>query len=131
MHDLPTADDLLAAVASFLREQALPQLQGHAAFHARVAANVVDSVRRQLQLQSHSEARELQRLRELLDATGSVAELNELLCRRIRSGELTLRHPGLKEHLWASTLDKLAVDQPGYSTYQRALARRAQAAESD
>ena len=27
--------------------------------------------------------------------------------------------PALRAHLWASTLAKLAVDQPGYETYRR------------
>ena len=33
-----------------------------------------------------------------------------------RSG---LHTPGLAEHLWQTTLDKLAVDQPGYDSYRR------------
>ena len=127
---MPSADELLAAVAAFLREQALPQLQAQTAFHARVAANVIDNVRRELQLGPEAAARDRQRLIELLDATGSSAELEDMLCRRIRNGELTLHSPGLKEHLWASTLDKLAVDQPGYSTYRRMLARRGEAGKA-
>ena len=27
--------------------------------------------------------------------------------------------PGLLPHLWQTTLDKLAVDQPGYDSYRR------------
>ena len=50
MHDTPAPADLLDAVARYLREQAAPQLQGQAAFHARVAANALDIVRRQLAL---------------------------------------------------------------------------------
>ena len=40
MQDQPSAIEILAAVADFLRQHAMPQLQGHTAFHARVAANV-------------------------------------------------------------------------------------------
>ena len=29
--------------------------------------------------------------------------------------------PGLADHLWATTMEKLAVDQPQYVPYQRAL----------
>jgi hypothetical protein len=50
--------------------------------------------------------------------------LNRELARRIRDGELTLESPGLAEHLWATTLAKLAVDQPTYSGYRAALAER-------
>ena len=119
MQDTPTPDQLLVAVAAFLREQAMPQLQGQASFHARVAANALDIVRRQLALAPAAEAAEAQRLRELLQADGSQAELNALLCARIASGELGLHTPALVEHLWRVTLDKLAVDQPGYASYRR------------
>lgn len=125
MHQRPDPRDLLAAVALFLREQAIPQLAGHAAYHARVAANMVDIVRRQLELAPAAEARELQRLRALLRQDGSLAELNALLCERIADGAIGLDTPGLAQHLWQTTLDKLAVDQPGYASYRRALAAEA------
>ncbi len=65
------------------------------------------------------EAEALQRLRDLLQADGSLDELNALLCRRIAAGELGLHTPALLRHLWRVTLDKLAVDQPGYDSYRR------------
>jgi hypothetical protein len=119
MQDVPTPDELLAAVADFLRAQAMPQLSGQAAFHARVAANALDIVRRQLALAPAAEAEELRRLRDLLQADGSLAELNALLCARIAAGEFGPHTPGLVQHLWRVTLDKLAVDQPGYESYRR------------
>ncbi len=121
MHQRPDMQDLLAAVALFLREQAMPQLPGHAAYHARVAANMVDIVRRQLQLAPAADAQEQQRLRVLLQSEGSLAELNGRLCERLADGRIGLDAPGLAEHLWQTTLDKLAVDQPGYESYRRAL----------
>jgi hypothetical protein len=119
MQDTPSPDDLLAAVAGYLREQAIPQLQGQAAFHARVAANAIDIVRRQLLLAPAAEAAEAERLRALLGTQGNLAELNGLLCQRIANGEMDLSTPGLVPHLWRVTLDKLAVDQPGYESYRR------------
>lgn len=125
MHQRPDPQDLLAAVALFLREQALPQLPAHAAYHARVAANMVDIVRRQLELAPAADAAELQRLRTLLQRDGSLAELNALLCGRIADGAIGLHTPGLATHLWQSTLDKLAVDQPTYESFRRARADEA------
>jgi hypothetical protein len=119
MHERPDPQDLLTAVADFLREQALPQLPPHAAYHARVAANALDIVRRQLDLAPAADADELRRLRTLLQCDGSLAELNGLLCQRIAAGGLGFHTPGLLDHLWRSTLDKLAVDQPGYASYRR------------
>ena len=122
MHDQPDPDDLLRAVADFLREQAMPHLQGQAAFHARVAANLLEVVRRQIAQAPQADALERAGLQALLQADGSVAELNRLLCARIASGELDPTSPKLVEHLWQVTLAKLAVDQPGYHTYRRAVA---------
>lgn len=121
MQDLPAPDDLLAAVAEFLREQALPQLDGRSAFHARVAANVVDVVRRQLALAPQSDAAELRSLRALLGCDGSLEALNRELCRRIASGQLGVHTPALLDHLWQVTRAKLAVDQPRYATFARTL----------
>jgi hypothetical protein len=119
MQDTPHPDDLLAAVAGYLRDKAFPQLQGQAAFHARVAANALDIVRRQLALAPEAEAAEAERLRALLGAEGSLEQLNRSLCQRIASGAMGLHTPGLAEHLWRVTQDKLAVDQPGYESYRR------------
>ena len=107
--------ELVEAVRSFLETRAMPELHGHTAFHARVAANALAIVVRELDHASQSDAAELARLRALLDRDGSLRDLNGELCRRIRSGELTLATPGLAEHLEQSARDKIAIDQPSYS----------------
>ena len=50
---------------------------------------------------------------------GSLIDLNRALCDRIAKGEVDLQTPGLTEHLWQTTMDKLAVDQPNYASYKR------------
>lgn len=124
MHDQPSAAELVAAVREFLEKHAMPALEGHAAFHARVAANTLGIVERQLALGPAQADAERSRLCDLLGVEGSLDELNRELCRRIRDGRLTLETPGLSEHLRETTLAKLAVDQPRYSGYRRALERR-------
>lgn len=119
MQDPPTVAELLEATAAFLREVAVPQLSGHAAFHARVAANALDIVKRELELRPTSERAEHARLRELLHTDGSLEELNSLLSNRLAAGEISLQTPGLAEHLWATTLAKVAIDQPTYASYRR------------
>ncbi|HEY7639181.1 MAG TPA: DUF6285 domain-containing protein [Steroidobacteraceae bacterium] len=123
MQDPPTVAELLEATASFLREVAVPQLAGHAAFHARVAANALDVVKRELELRPAAERDEHARLNSLLHADGSLEELNALLSRRIAAGELSLQTPGLATHLWATTLAKVAVDQPTYASYRREIGK--------
>ncbi|MBH5399489.1 hypothetical protein HZZ13_17110 [Bradyrhizobium sp. CNPSo 4010] len=123
MQDEPTPIELTKAVADFLRNDITPLISGHQAFKLRVAINILDLVTRQLTQEAGSEAREVERLRGLLGIDGSVTELNRALAERIAKGELDLATPGLAEHLWATTMDKLAVDQPNYASYRRELGR--------
>lgn len=119
MQDPPTVAELLEATAAFLREIAVPKLSGHASFHARVAANALDIVKRELELRPAAERDEHARLRALLHTDGSLDELNSLLSRRIATGDVGLQTPGIVEHLWATTLAKVAIDQPTYASYRR------------
>src|SRR5262245_45490784 len=121
MHDRPSAAQLVAAVRDFLEKVAQPELRGHSAFHARVAANALAIVERELALGAEQDAAERERLRALLGRDGALEAQNRELCRAIRSGEITVDTTGLLEHLRATTLAKLAVDQPSYSGYRRAL----------
>ena len=123
MQDEPTPIELTGAVADFLRNDITPLMLGHNAFKLRVAINILDLVTRQLTLEEGSDAKELGRLTSLLGMTGSVTELNRVLAERIAKGEIDLRTSGLAEHLWQTTMDKLAVDQPNYASYKRELAR--------
>jgi len=118
MQDEPTPIELIHAVADFLRADIVPQITGHAAFNLRVSLNALELVARQLTLQAGSDAAELQRLSALLGPHGSLAELNRVLAERIAQGEVDLQTPGLQDHLWQTTLDKLAVDQPNYAAYK-------------
>jgi hypothetical protein len=126
MQDRPAAEQLLEAVASFLRDRVVPATQGPLAFHARVAANALDIARRELTLAPAAELREREALSALLraDPHSGLSQLNRMLCERIARDELDLQTPGLSDALWRITLDKLAIDQPGYETYQRSLDRR-------
>ena len=119
MQDEPTPPEMLTAVAALLRETVMPQLSGHTAFLVRVAANALDLVRRQVELEPAADAAELDRLRRLLARNGELLELNQALCAAIEAGDMGLATPGLAEHLWATTLEKLAIDQPSYAPYRR------------
>ena len=121
MQDEPTPEELTKAVADFLRNDIAPVLSGHNAFKLRVAVNALDLVTRQLRLEEGSDAAEAARLSQLLGQQGSLAELNRALADRISMGEADLQTPGLSEHLWQTTMDKLAVDQPNYGSYKREL----------
>jgi hypothetical protein len=121
MQDEPTPEELIKAVADFLRSDIAPGISGHNAFKLRVSINALDLVSRQLTLEQDSDAAEVSRLSQLLSVQGSLTELNRTLADRIAKGELDLQTPGLAEHLWQTTMDKLAVDQPNYASYKREL----------
>jgi len=121
MREQPTAIELIDAVTEFLRTETTPATTGRIAFHTRVAANVLDIVRRELTLGAAADHAELTRLRALLGHDGDLEDLNAELCDAIANGGIDLSDPALVEHLWAKTLDTLAVDQPNYGTYRRAL----------
>ena len=121
MQDEPTPIELTKAVADFLRNEITPMISGHNAFKLRVAVNVLDLVTRQLTLQQGSDIAEAARLTQLLGAEGSLIELNRMLADKIAKGKVNLQVCGLAEHLWQTTMDKLAVDQPNYASYRREL----------
>jgi hypothetical protein len=121
MQDEPTPEELTKAVADFLRNDIAPQISGHDAFKLRVAINMLDLVTRQLKLEQGGDAAELARLSKLLGKEGALGELNRTLADQIARGKVDLQTPGLAEHLWQTTMDKLAVDQPNYASYKREL----------
>ena len=123
MQDEPTPTELTEAVANFLRNDIAPLISGHDAFKLRVAINILDLVTRQLTLQAGSDAAEAARLQRLLGVDGSLLQLNRALAEKIASGAMDLQTPGLTEHLWQTTMAKLAVDQPTYAAYRREQGR--------
>ncbi len=97
MHDRPTVDELLRAVELLLDEQLVPSLEGARKYNARVAANVVRIVRRELALgekQLDAEWRGLdvllgpmQRPPSLEVTRAALRTRNEALAERIRVGD--------------------------------------------
>lgn len=115
--DQPSAHELVTAVREFIEKHAMPELQGRTAFHARVAANALAIVARELERSGAAAAEERERLRVLLGREGALDAQNRELCRRIRAGTISAEAPELAAHLIATTLAKVAVDQPTYSGY--------------
>jgi hypothetical protein len=124
MQDEPTPTELIKAVADFLRNDIAPMISGHTAFKLRVSINALDLLARQLTLEEGGDAAEAARLSRLLGIQGSLSELNRILADRIANGEIDLQTPGLADHLWQTTMDKLAVDQPNYASYRREMGNK-------
>lgn len=123
MHNQPSQAELIAAVKHFIDETAKPQLQGHAAFHARVASNVLATLLRDLEARTTNDADELARLQTLLSAPDEtdLGALNQALCDAIQARDLTAETPALLAHLKATAIAQVQVDQPKYSGLRTAL----------
>jgi hypothetical protein len=120
MMDQPSVLELVDVVRAFIEQRAMPELKGHTAFHARVAANALGIVSRELKLGPAAAVEEQERLAALLDHPGPLEELNRELCRQIREGTIGLETEGLKKHLDLTTRDKVVIDQPTYSGLRQA-----------
>ncbi len=107
-HDMPTAEQLVESVREWLEGDVLAGTTGRLRFHARVAANVLAMVERELRLGSSQAAAHSVRLGQL----GSSDDAD--LARRIREGELDDRLPEVRALVWADVRDKLAVANPKY-----------------
>lgn len=107
-HDRPTAAELVEAVGEWIRRSQIDGEIEPNAFHARVAANMLRIVERELALgPEHAEAHRA-RLAQL-----GVADDRELAA-AIRSGTLDDRADEVRALVWASVRDKLAVANPRY-----------------
>jgi hypothetical protein len=104
-HDVPTAAELVEAVREWIERDASSGAPV-SAFHARVAANVLAIVERELQLGDEHDRRHAERL-----ATLGVADDRELAT-GIRSGRFDHRFIEVRDLVWDSVRDKLAVANP-------------------
>lgn len=117
MQDTPEPQEILETVSALLRAEILPKLDGRDRYAVRVAANALDLVRRELQLAGSSDENEFARLRSIVGADGSLDTLNAQLCGMIESRSIALDDPALIDHLWQTTFEKMAVDQPHYKRF--------------
>jgi hypothetical protein len=109
----PKPEELTQAVARWI-EEIRPGLDPRNQFLARVAANALAAVTRELTLGPQAEAAAVERLEELLGHGGTYRGLTWELCEKLRAGEMDAQTPGLLAALRANVLDQLAIDQPSY-----------------
>ena len=91
-HGIPTTAELAAAVREFLLEEVMPATDGRLQFHARVAANVLAQIERELELGP-------------LDTTADAE-----LCAAIRDGSLSFEEA--LHRVRAGVVAKLRISNP-------------------
>lgn len=106
LHGRPTAAELVAAVAEFLEADVRESTTGQVNFHARVAANVLRIVERELLDDTAG------------DVTNALAEAGfddeAQLAAAIRAGNLNGRSDQVKSALRALVRHRLSIAHPGY-----------------
>jgi hypothetical protein len=124
VQDRPTIEELVDAVRGFLEKDAIPALDGTAKFHARVAANVLAIVGRELALEPAHLTAEWRRLDALLGSEAmpagspalraAVRARTERLCERIRAGDADdgAWRQAVLGHVRATVREKLEIANP-------------------
>jgi hypothetical protein len=101
----------------------MTETEGRTNFMARVAANSVSIVVRELELGPQANVLELDRLQSLLGNPDnqSILDLRWQLCRELNAGSIPLESEELQRHLRFTVANQVAIDQPKYSGLQTAL----------
>ncbi|MBL6690600.1 MAG: phosphotransferase family protein [Pseudomonadales bacterium] len=119
--DIPTTEELLTSVRDFLREDVMAATEGRANFLSRVASNSLDIVLRELSLGPTHQAWELDRLQVLFQSEEDLMSLRWQLVTELRDKQISLDNEALQNHLRQTVVDQIAIDQPKYSGFKRAL----------
>lgn len=122
MQNEPDAADLLAVVGEVLIHEVVPQLTGATQHHARVAANLVAIVEREIRLAGTNDAIELERLGSLLgdEYPDDLGAARSALEASLRAG--LGDDPRRFSEVWSALVDvvrsDLAVAKPDYGDWE-------------
>jgi hypothetical protein len=112
--DRPAAAELVQAVREYLEHDVMAATSGRVQFHARVAANALGIVERELTSGGRLADAERERAAALLGHDDDVGLLERELAARIRDGSLDDRLAEVRDHVRATVREKLLVANPGY-----------------
>jgi alcohol dehydrogenase class IV len=127
MQDRPTSVELLEAAADFVDRELVPTIEGARQFQARVVANVMRIVAREIKLEDPLVRNEVKALARLLgqdaphlhsldDLRGAAVSMGEKLTGKIRAGEADdgARRREVIAVVRQSVEDKLRIANPRY-----------------
>lgn len=113
---IPDAPTLLKAAITYLEDELMPTLDSYHRFKTRVTANVLSTLRRELELRAAQATAERARLAKIVGHDGEVEALSIELSERIRTGAIAIDDPALRAHVRQSLADALAINNPKWLT---------------
>ena len=114
--DKPTITELLYAIKYFLDSKIKGEVPPHLAFKLRIVENVLNIVIREIEHGEDLSKEVKSDLKELLET--DVSNIEELAS-IIKYKKIDLENQDLKNLLVKLSKNKIAVDNPNYSTYKK------------
>lgn len=112
----PDIKTLLVTATKYMESELMPSLEGYHRFKVRVTVNVLNTIRRELEMRATQAAAEHERLVAILGHDGDVQTLSRELSERIRKGDFSLDDQRLRTHLKQSLSDALSIANPKWLT---------------
>ena len=116
--DKPSSVDLLAAISHFLDTKIKPEVPDHLAFKIRIVENVLNIVIREIEKGDELSNEVINQLQGLIAADAPTIEALALL---IKDEKIDLEDQDLKDLLVTLSKNKIAVDNPNYSTFKKLI----------
>ena len=116
--DRPTSSELIKAVIDFLETKIKHELPAHLAFKIRITNNVLAMVQREIDQGEQLSEEVIEVMSNLINSDeATTKKLSDL----IKNGDLDLTDIKLKELLVLLSKNKIAIDNPNYSTYKKLI----------
>lgn len=112
----PDAKTLLVAATKYMEDELMPKLDGYHRFKVRVTINVLNTIRRELEMGEGQAKAEHERLVAILGHEGDVETMSRELAERIRAGDFSLDDERLRTHIKQSLSDALSIANPKWLT---------------
>ena len=114
--DRPSSIELLKAVNHFLDDKIKSEVPAHLAFKLRIVENVLNIVIREIELGQELSEDVTKDLKELIEL--DAANIDDLAS-LIKAEKINIEDESLKNLLVKLSKNKIAVDNPNYSTFKK------------
>ena len=116
--DKPNSVDLLEAISHFLNTKIKSEVPAHLAFKIRIIENVLNIVIREIEKGDKLSDEVMTQLQSLIETDEPTIEALALL---IKDEKIDLEDQDLKKLLVTLSKNKIAVDNPNYSTFKKLI----------